>query len=288
MMQHRAALFMILSALSFAGMSASVKLSGALPLVQKVFFRNLIILIIIAYNLRGQGFSAYSGTPGHRRYLIARALLGFGGVFCYFFAIGNLYLADATMLNKLSPFFVTLFAALFLGEKMHKRQILTLIMAFSGALLVIKPRFDYTLLPAAAGLLSALLAGAAYSLIGFLKNREDSRTIIFWFSGVSLLLAGPLLIPVWTMPSPVQWAGLLLTGLFAAGGQYFLTRAYTTGRAGEVSVYNYSQILFSGLLGFLIWGEIPDAWSLTGMGLITGAALLLYLKNRREGAVHER
>lgn len=168
----RAVLYMLISALSFAFMGAAVKGAGDLSVFQKVFFRNLVMVLIIAWTMRSGGAAAYLGARENRKYLLFRSLLGLGGVVCYFYTLSNLNLADATMLNKLSPFFVTLFAALFLGERLSRLQIPALVLAFSGALLIIKPRFDFSVLPALAGAASVLLAGGAYTVIRFLKGRK--------------------------------------------------------------------------------------------------------------------
>lgn len=276
----RAVIFVIISALSFAFMGVAVKGAGELPVFQKVFFRNLVMLFLISSMLWGKGSAAFWGHRGNRRYLLGRSLLGLAGVIFYFITLTYLNLADATMLNKLSPFFVTLFAALFLGERLRRIQIPALLLAFTGALLIIKPRFDLTILPALAGFLSAVLAGGSYTLIRFLRGRENPNTVIFYFSLVSTLGVLPFTIVQWAGPSPGEWLALIGTGVFAAAGQYFLTRAYQCAPAGEVSVYNYTHILFSGILGFFFFGEIPDPFSLLGGMLIVVVAVGLFLASR--------
>lgn len=276
-----AILLILTSALSFAFMGVAVKGAGNLPVFQKVLFRNLVILFVISPVLLGKGPSAFFGHRGTRRYLLGRSVLGFAGVMCYFTSLSWLTLADATMLNKLSPFFVTLFAALLLGERLGRSRILALLAAFLGALLIIKPRFDLSILPALAGFLSAVLAGAAYTMIRFLSGKETPNTVIFYFSLISTLGVLPWALALWETPTPKEWGALLGTGIFAALGQYCLTRAYQRAPAGEISIYNYTHILFSGVLGFFLLGELPDLLSLIGGVLIAIVAAGLFLASRK-------
>ena len=277
----RAILFILTSALSFAFMGVAVKGAGSLPIFQKVLFRNLVVLFIISPILLGKGPAPFWGRRGNRRYLLGRGILGLTGVIFYFASLSRLTLADATMLNKLSPFFVTLFAALFLGERLGRIQIFALFVAFLEALLIIKPRFDLSILPALAAFLSAILAGAAYTLIRFLSGRENPNTVIFVFSLVSTLGVLPLTLAFWETPSQEEWRALIGTGIFAAAGQYFLTRAYQSAPAGEISIYNYTHVLFSGVLGFFLLDEFPDALSLLGGALIIAVAVGLFLVSRK-------
>lgn len=278
--KSRAVLYMIISALAFAVMGAMVKLSGDIPVFEKVFFRNLVSLIF-AYGMLRNNHAKVFGEKENRKLLMARALLGLVGVVMYFYAINNLILADSAMLNKLSPFFVTLFACWFLKEKLSPIQIPALIVVFIGALMVIKPQFDLSILPAAAGALSAMTAGAAYTIVRYLKNKEHPATIVFVFSFVSVVGMIPFVLLDFQVPSWTQLFFLIGTGGFAAIGQFSLTYAYKYAPASEVSIYNYFSILFSTAIGFFIWHEVPDWKSMIGGVLIVVAALGTYLYNNR-------
>lgn len=275
----RAVVLMCLSAISFALMGAMVKLSGDLPLFEKVFVRNLVSLVVAVVMVRMAG-ARLLGHWHHQPLLLARSLIGLGGVMSFFYAIDHLLLADATILNKLSPFFVMLFAGMFLAECLGGWRLVGMLIAFVGATLVIKPQLAFAeggveaLFPALVGLGSAMLAGAAYTLIRALRGREASATIVLHFSLVSSIvtLVPMLMNPV--MPSVPQALALLGIGVFAAGGQILMTTAYRLAPAGEVSIYSYLTIVFSALAGWAIWGEVPDAASLMGFLLIAGVALV--------------
>ncbi|MFO7896493.1 MAG: DMT family transporter [Candidatus Cloacimonadales bacterium] len=272
--------FMLISALAFAITQAFVKLSGDLPATEKVFFRNLVSLVIAGLICLKNG-SALLGKPEHRKFLLYRSVLGAIGMVLYFYAISHLILADAAMLNKLSPFFVTIFAVIFLREKLSRWQIPALILIFGAAMLIVKPRFDLSVLPAVAGLGSALLAGAAYTLVRFLGNKERPETIIFFFSLVTTSLMAISLLGTFVQPTFRQFIYLLGTGISAAIGQFGLTYAYRLAPANEVSIYNYSSILFAALLGFLLWQELPDLYSILGGVLIIAVSAGTFYLNRK-------
>jgi drug/metabolite transporter (DMT)-like permease len=264
---------MLVSGLSFALMGAAVKLAGDIPVGVKVFFRNLVTLGIASAACVRSGTNPLAPTP-HLKVLLLRAFCGLAGVTCYFVALGGLTLADASLLNKTSPFFATLFAIVLLGERPGRGAAAALVTAFLGAVLVIKPVFAYSPGPALAGFASGMFAGAAYAAVRSLKGRVDPTRIIFTFSLVSTLATLPVLIVTRPDPTPGQWLALLGTGICAAGGQYGLTYAYHHARVNRVSVFTYLHVLFALILGLLIWGERPDILSLVGGVLIVAAALL--------------
>lgn len=269
----RALLWMMASGLSFALMAASVKLAGDLPVAVKVFFRNLVTLGITALALARARANPFAATP-FWPLLLVRAACGLAGVWLYFVALGGMNLADASLLNKTSPFFATLFAVLLLGERLVRAMVPVLLLAFLGAALVIKPAFASSPLPALAGLASGLFAGAAYAAVRSLKGRAAPDRIIFVFSLVSILATLPLVVAARPDPTAGQWWALAGTGVFAAGGQYGLTYAYHHARVGRVAVFSYLHVLFALVVGFALWGERPDLLSLVGGCLIVGAAVL--------------
>jgi drug/metabolite transporter (DMT)-like permease len=276
----RAMAWMVLSGLSFALMGAAVKLAGDLPVTLKVFFRNLVTLGItstVAVRMRENPF----GPTPHARLLILRSLCGLAGVLLYFLALGKLTLADASLLNKTSPFFVILFAVVLLREPFDRAVLPALLAAFVGAMLVIKPSFDYELWPAVGGFFSGMFAGMAYTLVRSMKGRESPNRIIFTFSLVSTLATLPFLVADPVRPSGGQWLALVGTGVFAAGGQYGLTFAYHHARASRISVFTYVHVLFALVVGFVVWGERPDLASIVGGLLIVGAAVYIHLAGSR-------
>ncbi len=277
-----AVIYILLSALFFSLMNMFVRLSGDLQSVQKSFFRNLVSLAFAAAILKREG-AWFSGKRENIRYLLLRSAAGTLGILCNFYAVDHLVLADASMLNKMSPFFAIVFSYLILKEKIRLPQALIVGCAFAGSLLIIKPTEAVFHSPAALiGLLGGLGAGIAYTYVRVLGTKgEKGPFVVFVFSAFSCAVTLPYLLLYFQPMSRGQLLSLLLAGLSAAGGQFSITAAYFHAPAKEISVYDYSQILFSAVLGFFVFGQIPDALSWIGYGIICSMAVAMFLYNRK-------
>ncbi len=276
-------LYVITAAFGFSMMSVFVHLSGDLPSFQKAFFRNFAALIVVTLIMLKNHMSFVpkkSSIPS----LIGRSFFGTMGLVCNFYAIDRLVLADANMLNKLSPFFAIIFSVFLLGEKPSLAQVLGVLTAFAGSILIIKPSFGgYASFPALIGALGGLGAGMAYTFVRRLgKNGENSFVIIFFFSAFSCLVCLPFMI---MNPAAMSLKSLLClcgAGVSACIGQFGITRAYIFAPAKEISVYDYSQVLFAAFFGFLFFGQLPDALSVLGYILICGAGITMFFINNRK------
>ncbi|MBE5908264.1 MAG: DMT family transporter [Lachnospiraceae bacterium] len=277
-------LYIILAGFFFAGMTAFVKLSGDLPSTEKVFWRNAIAIFFAAATLKKRGISFAPPQGKVRWYLIGRATAGFLGMLCNFYAIDRLYIADANMLNKLSPFFAVLFSYFLLKEKIKPYQFGCLLLAFIGALCIMKPSGEGLFTFAAfVGLLGGLGAGLAYT---FLRKATGEGVpgpyVVFFFSTFSTLCCIPLLFINFKMPTVQQVLLLCGAGLCATGGQFSITAAYSHAPAREISVFDYVQIIFATIFGILFFGELPDGWSFLGYAFIGVASLTMFLMKKRE------
>lgn len=276
-------IYIVVAAFGFSVMSLFVKLAGDLPAFQKAFFRNFIALIFITVMMLREniGFAPKKeNIPG----ILGRSLCGTLGLLCNFYALGTLNLSDANMLNKLSPFFAIIFSIFLLREKPTAAQVLGVAVAFGGSLLIIKPGFaDARLIPALAGVLGGLGAGAAYTFVRKLgKKGENSKRIVFYFSAFSCLFCLPFLIARYKSMTFLQTLYLIFAGTFACVGQLGITKAYLCAPAKEISVYDYTQVIFAALLGFFVFGDLPDIWSVLGYILICGAGVTMFFYNKRK------
>ena len=278
-------LCILCSAFCFASMSTFVRLSGDLPTIQKSFFRNLVALVfaLIALLRSGEGLRF---RPKNLPLLVIRSGAGTLGILCNFYAVDHMLLSDASLLNKLSPFFTILFSRIFLREKLTVFQGAAVCTAFAGALLIIKPGLDFSaLFPALMGFLGGMGAGGAYTAVRALTQRgERGSFIVFFFSGFSCLVALPSLLLDYHPMTPYQLAMLLLAGLSAAGGQFTITAAYSFAPAREISVFDYTNVIFAALWGFLLFSQVPDGWSLLGYLVIIGTAVAMFFYNQRRTA----
>jgi len=273
--------FIILSAFFYSLMSLFVRLAGNLPTFQKAFFRNFIATFVgFALLIKSGSLKMQKGSlPA----LIGRTIAGSIGVICNFYAIDRMNISDASILNKLAPFFSVVFSILILKEKASWKDWVLVALAFCGALFVVKPTFSSAeSLPAFIGVLGGLGAGLAYTFVRYLgKKGERNAFIVFFFSGCSCLIMLPMAIVQYQPMNFMQVVWLMLAGVAASCAQLSVTAAYTHAPAKDISVYDYSQVLFTALWGALFLAEFPDWLSVIGYVIIIGAAVAKYLTSRK-------
>lgn len=275
-------LFIILAGFFFASMSFFVRLSGDLPTMEKAFFRNAVAVLVAAFMLARtkEGFHVQKGSWPD---LLMRSFCGTVGLICNFYAVDHMNIADANILNKLSPFFAILMSYFILKEKANKVEWACVVVAFIGAVFVVKPAFNMQFVNAMIGVIGGLGAGIAYTFVRKLgKKGERGPIIVMVFSTFSCLCTVPFLISEFQPMKAVQLLCLLMAGVSAAGGQIFITKAYTKAPAKEISVFDYTQVLFAALLGFVFFGQIPDWMSLVGYLIIIGSAIFKWNYLRKE------
>ncbi|WP_308588990.1 DMT family transporter [uncultured Oscillibacter sp.] len=265
----KAICLMLVSALSFSVMQIFVKLtSGEVHTFEQVFFRNLISFFAAAAMARRKHTPVLAELRKGGAAVWGRSFFGFLGIVLFFYAIGNARQADVAMLNRSAPVFVTLFAALFLKEKLNFVKIGATLVCLAGAYVAMQPSFDSNAAPLLCALCAAVVSGLAYTLLAVCKKTVSSETIVLHFSALSTVLAGAMMVPYFRLPSLGNLLLLLMVGIFAAIGQFLLTFAYQVVPASEISIYQYSGVVFTALLGYWILGETLDRTSLLGAVLI--------------------
>ena len=263
----------IISAFCFTLMNVCVKAAGDLPSMEKSA-RAILLRSRTPIRVKRENF----------KYLFARAFFGTFGIICNFYAVDHLVISDASMLNKMSPFFVIIFSFLILKEKLTPIQVTAVVGAFAGSLLVIKPTFaNMDLMPSLIGFTGGLMAGIAYTMVRLLGQKgESGSVIVFFFSAYSCLFALPYLLFFYKPMAPLQLLAMIGAGVAATGGQFCITRAYIYAPGREISVYDYTQIIFSAILGFILFGQVPDRYSILGYIVIVGMAVMMFIYNNRQ------
>lgn len=281
--KYKGIICILLAAFGFAFMNLFVKLAGDIPAIQKSFFRN-IVAVFFAYGVMRKEHISFSIPKGSGKYIFFRSLFGTVGVFANFYAIGKLYIADASMLNKLSPFFAIIFSYFLMKEKIRPYQLVCVLTAFVGALFILRPGFDnVAAFPAFCGLIGGMGAGLAYTNVRLAsKHGAPGPLIVFCFSVFSCAVAIPFIILDHAPMTLQQLVFLLLAGLSATLGQFSITTAYSYAPASELSVYDYTQIVFAALLGIIFLGEVPDVISILGYFIICGAGVAMFLIRKRK------
>ncbi|MBI4005840.1 MAG: DMT family transporter [Gammaproteobacteria bacterium] len=269
----RAALSAILAALMFASMGVAVRYSSeGLSNEMTVFLRNgfgLLFLLPWLYQ-RGLGYLSTHRPAAH----IIRALAGLAAMYCFFYAIAHLQLAEAVLLNFSSPLFIAIIALIWLGEKASEKLIFAIVIGFIGVCLILKPGTEILKGAAWVGLVSAVFAALAMVTIRDLSSTEPTLRIVFYFSITATLVSA---IPLfWTWHSP-PWQTILamsFAGLSATIGQLLLTYSYSLAPAAHIGPYSYSTVIFAAIYGWIFWAETPDSYTLTGAILIIAAGII--------------
>ncbi|EGQ8072312.1 DMT family transporter [Vibrio vulnificus] len=271
--------YMILSALGFALMSASVKYVSVhgIPLFEIVAARALVSLIISYLDVKRKGISVWGNN---KRWLFARGAVGTMALMCVYYAVTALPLAEATILQYVHPVFTALLAVLFLKERVQPATLACIVLCLLGVFTMVYPSFDASgvgelpMLSVGIALLGAFGSSIAYVIVRKLSRTEDSSVIIFYFPLVALPVSAMLIGDDFVVPDVTLILVLILVGIFTQIGQFGLTKAMQTQTAGNASAYSYVQIVFSALLGVVLFNEVPSIWTLLGGSLIVIGALI--------------
>ena len=271
------------SSFCFSAMGVFARLAGDVPAMEKTFFRNLVSVIVIVLLLMKQGKKIRITKD---RFPLHMMRSGFGTlcVVLNFYAMDRMVLSDFSTISNLCPFFVIIFSALILREKASGKQWLLIAVAMVGTLFVVKPSPAIFQNPAAIlALIGAAGGGMAYTMVRLLQQKgEEGTIIVFVFSMFSCVVCLP---SVLMNPVPLtmqQFIYLLLAAICACGGQFAVTGASRYAPGSEISIFDYSQILFAAILGFVVFKEIADIWSYVGYVIIFVAAFLVYLEGKKQ------
>lgn len=271
--------FMLLSALSFALMSACVKLVSAhgIPVFEIVAARALVSLVLSYVVVRRKGLSVW----GHnKKWLLARGGIGFAALICVYYSVATLPLAEATILQYTNPVFTAFLALVFLKESIQRATAICVALSLLGLVLIVSPSLMLSeaqplpLFSVATALMGAFGSAVAYVIVRKLSVSEDSSVIIFYFPLVALPASLILLGDDFVMPNFQAFILLLFVGIFTQGGQIGMTVALRAEAASKAMAYSYVQVVFSVLLGWLIFSDVPALWTWLGGGLIILGALV--------------
>tara|TARA_R110002074_G_scaffold31896_19_gene89174 strand:+ start:81 stop:968 length:888 start_codon:yes stop_codon:yes gene_type:complete len=266
--------YMVLSAFGFSLMAVFVKFASieGIPVLEIVAARALVSLILSYADIRYKRISVFGQRKG---LLFLRGFIGSLALVCVYYAITQLPLAEATVLQYLYPIFTAVLALFFLKEHIHWYLIVSIMLSFLGVLFVVRPAFlfgesaqDLSYLAVLAGILGAIGSSAAYVLVRKLSQTEDSSVIIFYFPLIALPFSLALLGTDFVVPNGFACILLVLVGIFTQLGQVGLTKALQTEAAGRATAFSYLQVVFASLFGWWFFQEIPDAWFAAGAVLI--------------------
>lgn len=257
----KGALLLLLAEACFAGIGAIVKFTSATATeAQVVFFRNFFALLLMLPFLFKHGFSLLKTK---RWYLHAsRAITGIISMYCFFYVLARLPLAQGMLVLLLSPFVVPIIARFWLKERPSRITLAGIVLGFAGVVLALPtpdPNLNLILLVA---LVSAILVAVTKTTIRYMSDTEPAVRIVFYFSLLTAVLSA---IPVpfyWQPLNSGVWLAFLGMGVLAAIGQLAMTRAYAIAPASDIGMWTYSSVIFAGAFGYLFWQEpITMSWA---------------------------
>ncbi|GAA0557753.1 DMT family transporter [Rheinheimera aquimaris] len=253
-------MLLLLAEACFAGIGAIVKFtSGTASEVQVVFFRNFFALLLMLPFLYKHGFRLLKTK---RWYLhLSRALTGIISMYCFFYVLARLPLAQGMLVLLLSPFIVPVIARFWLKERPSRLTLFSILLGFVGVLLALPANYGSAEAVLLVGLLSAVLVAVTKTTIRYMSDTEPAVRIVFYFSLLTALLSA---IPVpfyWQPLNNDVWLAFIGMGVLAATGQLAMTRAYAVAPASDIGMWTYSSVIFAGLFGYLFWQEpVSAAW----------------------------
>lgn len=271
--QKRGAWLVIGSSLMFASMGVCVKMvTPDLPTEVVVFFRNFFAFVAILPLLAHSG-TAVLKTDNVRLHFM-RSAAGLAAMYCLFYAIGQLHLAEAMLLNYTTPLFAPVLAYVWLREPVSPALRWALLIGFVGIALILNPSAELLRPAALIGLASGVLAAVALVTVRRMSDTEPALRIVFYFSGFGVLVTAIPLLWAWQTPSLQQLGWLGAAGVFALSGQLLITAGYSCAPVARVGPFTYSAVVFAAFYGWLLWGEFPLWTSVLGIVLVVGAGVL--------------
>ena len=280
---RKAALALLCSTFCIALCSGFIHLAGDLPALEKQFVRSSV-MIILSISTVIHSKSELQVKRDFALPLVLRGLFGAIACSCNFYAIDHLPLATANMLAKLAPFFTVLFAWLFLKEKLRPVNVLALVFAFIGVLFAVRPGGgSIEPMGAVMGIASGLFGGAAFASLRACDKKGASNTVtVMSFSVGTLLFSVPTMIFSFQPISLNQILILVASGLIATAGHFCIAMAYRFAPPSKVSVFDYCQIVWSALIGFVMFGQRPGLFSLIGYAIIILTGVMVFLSSTKK------
>jgi len=263
----QATLMMLLAMLLFTVMGVCIRLSSTyMPVLEVVFFRNALALLILAPILIRRG--AASIRMNRPKLFIGRAFVNFIGMLSGFTAVTLIPLADMTALTFTSPIFVTIGAALFLGEVIRMRRMAAIAVGFLGALIILRPGFVEISTGAMLALVSALTIAIASLIVKKMTETESASAIVFWM----VMMQAPIaLVPalfVWQWPTAEAWVYLWGMALSGTAAHILFTRAFGMVEITSLQPLEFAKLPFAVVLAWMVFGEWPDIWIWLGGAII--------------------
>lgn len=274
--------YMAIGAFFFSLMSVCVKLASRhLPSSHTVLARGAVTLVlslgVLLAKRQRRSLRAIFGNDKPR--LILRGVAGFVALNCFYYAIKNMPLADATVIQYSSPVFTALFAAVFLRERMRPVEGALMAVSFVGVILVAQPSFLFAHASStppstfAIAIAGAVISAVAYTTIRRLRKTDEPGVIVLYLPLVAVPLSIAPVARDATLPTPVEWLLLLGIGVTTQIAQVFMTKAIVSEPAGRATAVSYLQVAFAYAWGLVVFGEVPNTLGVVGALVVAVATV---------------
>ncbi|MCI5095977.1 MAG: DMT family transporter [Rhodobacteraceae bacterium] len=258
---------MLVTGLCFVAVTALVKFLGPrVPPAEAAFLRYLLGLVFLLPMIGALRNAKL--TPKLWGLFAGRGVIHSAGVILWFFAMTQIPIAEVTAMNYLSPIYVTIGAALFLGEKMALRRVGAILMALVGALIILRPGFREISPGHIAMLFTAVAFGGSYLLAKFTVDGTNPVVVVAMLSIFVTLGLAPFAIAVWVWPSVQELGVLFLVACFATAGHYTMSLAFAAAPVTVTQPVTFLQLVWAASLGAVVFGEPVDMWVVGGGTLI--------------------
>ncbi|HTO81183.1 MAG TPA: DMT family transporter [Methylomirabilota bacterium] len=271
----RGALWMLASGVVFSVMALAIKLLGQrLDNLQIGFFRVVVGFAAVLPFVARAGLARV--RTRHLHVHAIRAVFGLLAMYCSYYAIAHMPLADYTALSFTKPLFATFLAVVILHEVVRWRRWTATAIGFLGVIVMVRPGATTAFQPAAlAALVEAFSIAFLVTLVKRLPPQETTTGMLFHFGlFASVLSLGPA-IYAWQWPTAFEWLLLIGVGVLGAMAQSFWIRSFRAGDASVVAPFDYLRLLFAGFIGFAVFSELPTLWTLIGAGVIVTSTLYI-------------
>lgn len=277
---------MLCASTCFVTMSTLVKAMGdSLPLTELMFLRSLLAVPFLFAALVKRGKPLVTRAW---RILLLRALFGTVAMFCFYYALTNMPLADCVFLGRTQPMLLALAAPFIVGERAPKEAWVAIFCGLIGSLIIMRPGMAWSG-AAWVALLAAATSAIAHLLVRRLGRTDDPGVIVFNFTLILAVVSGLASYREFHMPSWQQWGLIAGISLFASSGQYLLTMAYRYDKAPAIAASSYASVVLSVLYGYFLWGEVPALATWIGGGcIVSGGVWLVYSRLRSAKQLHSK
>lgn len=257
------------------------ELSSDYSTAQIAFMRAVVALGFVVPLILRNGISVMKTTvfPLH----LVRSFLTYGGMMCWFYAVSVIPISDYTALLYFQPIITILFAMLILREPAGPRTWAAVAVAFTGALIILRPGFQDINLGMIATMATAVMFAGVNTCMKFLSRTETAAVMVAYVSILMLVLSAVPAWLYWTDPVMADAPAILGVGIFALLGQYAITRSIAVADARVVQPFDFSRLITAAILGWLVFGETSDAYTWAGALVIFCASYYVIVFERKGG-----